>query len=152
MRFRFFFITYTIANLSLVAYGILALWKPVILLDTFSLLVYQFPEGATTAMNYLAALFRLLGFFNLILGVFGLILLRQYGISHQRWLVQVVIASSLLSYLGPIVFDNTVGNIGVFEIIEHILFVAMILSGLLMLRTREPAFSPRMTHEKEMIK
>ena len=138
MRFRIFFITYVAANLSLVAYGILALLNPGILLDSFSVHVYQFPNDAAVAVDYLSALFRLLGFFNLVLGVLGLILLRQYGISRQRWTLQIVIASSLLAYLGPIVFDNTVGEIGVFEIIEHILFAAMILFGITMLREREP--------------
>jgi hypothetical protein len=71
--------------------------------------------------------------FVLVLGILGLILLRQFGISRERWLAQVLIASSLLVYLGPIVFDNTVGRIGIFEITEQILFVSMILSGVLML-------------------
>jgi len=138
MRVRFFFITYVAANLSILAYGVLALLKPGILLDPFLLHVYQFPRDANTAVGYLSALFRLLGFFNLILGILGLTLLWQYGISRQRWILQVVIASSLLAYLGPIVFDNTVGDIGIFEIIEHILFAAMILSGVIMLRERGP--------------
>jgi len=144
MRSHFFFIAYVVANLSLVAYGILALLNPGILLDSFSLYVYQFPDEATAAVDYLAALFRLLGFFSLIPGILGLILLRQYRISRQTWILQGVITSSLLAYLGPIVFDNTVGSIGLFELIEHILFVAMILSGVIMLRVPEPA--------KEMIK
>lgn len=36
--------------------------------------------------------------------------------------------------VGPIVFDNTVGSIGFFEIVEHLLFVLMVVSGTLMLR------------------
>ena len=138
MKLRFFFVIYTVANLSLLAYGILALLNPGILLNSFSRHVYQFPEGTVAAMNYLAALFRLLGFFNLIMGILGLVLLWQFRISREIWILQVVIASSLLAYLGPIVFDNTVGSIGVFELIEHILFGAMILSGAIMLRERRP--------------
>jgi len=139
MRSRIFFITYVAANLSLVAYAVLTLINPAILVDSFLQRVYALPPEATTAVDYLAALFRLLGFFNLILGSLGLLLLRQYGLGRQRWIVHVVIASSLLAYLGPIVFDNTVGHIGVFEIIELALFIAMILSGILMLAGREQA-------------
>lgn len=138
MKLHFFFITYIVANLSLVAYGVLALFNPGILLDSFSLHVYQFPVGTVAAMNYLAALFGLLGFFNLIMGILGLILLRQFRSSREVWILQVVIASSLLAYLGPIIFDNTVGDIGFFEVIEHILFAVMILSGAIMLRERKP--------------
>ena len=139
MRFRIFFITYAAANLGIIAYGILALLNPGILLDSFSRRVYQFPSDATVAVDYLSALFRLIGFFNLIPGILGLILLRRYRISRQTWILQAVIASSLLAYLGPIVFDNTVGSIGIFEIIEHVLFIALILSGIIMLRDQEPA-------------
>ncbi len=137
MRSRLFFIAYAAGNLSLVMYGFLALIRPSILLDPFSLHVYQFPDGASRAVTYLAALFRLLGFFNLIVGLLGLLLLLRYRISRQTWILRLVMASSLLAYLGPIVFDNTVGSIGFFEMIEHILFVAMVLSGIVMLRDQD---------------
>ena len=136
-RQKLFFITYITANLSIAAYGVLALLTPNILLEPFSQHVYRFPDDAHIAVGYLAALFRLLGFFDLILGVLGLLLLRQYRITRQTWILRIVITASLLAYLGPIVFDNTVGRIGFFEIIEHILFVAMVLSGITMLRVRE---------------
>lgn len=136
MKLRFFLITYGIANAGLVIYGLLALALPGMLLDPFLRQVYRFPDEATTAVAYMAALFRLLGFLNAILGLLGLILLQRYRRSHQMWLVQIVIGVSLLSYLGPVVFDNTVGSIGVFELIEHILFGAMIVSGMIMLGQR----------------
>lgn len=136
-RQKIFFITYVTANLCIVAYGVLALFVPSILLEPFSQHIYRFPADAHTAVDYLAALFRLLGFFNLILGVLSLLLLRRYRISRQTWILQFIITTSLLAYLGPIVFDNTVGSIGFFEIIEHILFVAMVVSGIIMLRVRE---------------
>jgi hypothetical protein len=47
-----------------------------------------------------------------------------------------VMASSLLAYIAPIVFDNTVGHIGFFEILEHILFLVMVVAGIIMLRGR----------------
>ncbi|NOH03375.1 MAG: hypothetical protein HND47_16135 [Chloroflexi bacterium] len=144
MKIRLFFTTYIAATLSLVAYGVLALLNPGVLLDSFLLRVYQFPNNAATAVEYLSALYRLLGFFNIIPGILGLVLLRQYQLSRQTWILKVVIASSLLSHLGPIVFDNTVGDIGFFEMIEHVLFVAMILPGGIMLRDWS---LPRSAHE-----
>jgi hypothetical protein len=132
--FRIFFITYGITNLGLVLYGLLVLFQPGILLEPFSLYVYEFPNKATNAVRYLAALFRLLGAFNLFLGCLGLALLWQYRLSQQKWIVFTVMASSLLSYIAPIIFDNTVEQIGFFEILEHILFVAMVAAGIIMLR------------------
>lgn len=143
MRSRIFFITYVAANLSLVAYGVLTLGNPAILVDSFLQRVYALPPEATAAVDYLSALFRLLGFFNLVLGSLGLLLLRQYRLGRQRSILHAVMASSLLAYLGPIVFDNTVGSIGVFEMIELALFIAMLGSGFLVLSGREEARDAR---------
>lgn len=137
MRSRLFFITYTAANASLVLYGVFALIMPSILLEPFLLNVYQFPDDAVGATTYLAALFRLLGFFNLTLGALGLLLLHRYKITRQAWIVKSVIAVTVLSYVGPIIFDNTVGNIGFFEIVEHILFVLAAILGISILRDRD---------------
>jgi hypothetical protein len=142
MRSRFFYITYAAGNLGLIVYGVMALLMPSILLEPFTLHVYQFPDEAATATTYLAALFRLLGFLNVILGFFGLLLLQRYRIEHQTWILRLVIVLSLLAYVGAIVFDNTVGTIGFFEIVEHILFVLMVLSGAMMLRARDARESP----------
>ena len=120
--------------MGLILYGLLALTMPNVLLDSFSLHVYQFPSDAIVAVDYLSALFRLLGFLNLILGILGLWLLWRYRTSRQTWLAYMIIASSILSYLGPVIFDNTVGNIGIFEIVEHVIFIAMVFSGITMLR------------------
>ena len=142
MTSRVFFITYVAGDLGLIVYGVMALLMPSILLEPFTLHVYPFPDEATTATTYLAALFRLLGFSNFILGLFGLLLLRRYRIDRQTWILRLVIAVSLLAYVGPIVFDNTVGSIGFFEIVEHVLFVLMVLSGAMMVRVRDAIEPP----------
>lgn len=129
-----FLITFAVANLSLVLYGIFALISPEVLLEPFSQHVYQFPAAATNAIAYLDALFRLLGFFNIIPGMFGLVLLDRLRASWQAWILRTVIVSTALAYLGPIVFDNTVGSIGVFEIGEHILFLLVIILGAILWR------------------
>jgi hypothetical protein len=96
--------------------------------------VYRFPDSAGNAVEYLLALYRLLGFFNLLLGLAGLALLWQYQHQPQPWVAYLVFTLTILAYLGPIVFDNTVGAIGFFEILEHILFVAMVLVGISVFR------------------
>lgn len=129
---HFFFTAFGAGNAGLIFYGLLALLSPNILVESFSASVYQFPATATTALAYLSALFRLLGFLNLILGIVGLILLWQFRASREHWLKISIILISILSYLGPIIFDNTVGSIGVFEFIEHILFAGMLISAFMM--------------------
>lgn len=137
MTWRFFFITYLSANLSLVLYGIIALTMPGILLDSFSLRVYQFPADATRATAYLAGLFRLVGFFNIIPGLLGLLFLYRLALARETWIRRAAIISTAFAYLGPIVFDNTVGYIGLFEIVEHVLFVWVIIFGLLLWRDQD---------------
>ncbi len=128
-----FLLTYATANLGLIIYGVMAGLAPNVLLDTFSQYVYEFPTGATIAIAYQLALFRLLGYFNLLLGALGLLLLWRWTVQRDLWLMISLIGLTTLSYLGPIVLDNTVGHIGVFEVIELVLFVAAVFSGFLML-------------------
>jgi hypothetical protein len=71
MKARLFYGVYGAASLGLVLYGLLALANPQVLTDSFAAHVYSFPPGASTALIYLAALYRLLGFFNLLVGSLG---------------------------------------------------------------------------------
>lgn len=80
---------------------------------------------------YLAALYRLLGFFNLLAGSLGVWFLWRHRLDPQPWLARTAMAVTLLAYLAPIIFDNTVGHIGFFEILEHLLFAAMLVVGIL---------------------
>lgn len=138
IRLRTFFIIYGIANVGLVLYGLLVLLNPTFLFESFSVHVYQFPAGATLGVRYLLALFRLLGLFNLMLGGIGLFLLWRYRIRHEVWLIYTVMAITIVSYLGPIILDDTVGHIGFFEIIEHIIFVIMLIAAIITLAKRKP--------------
>lgn len=129
-----FFTTYLIASLGLVAYGILALFVPSVLSVSFSLHVYQFPSDASAAVTYLEALFRLLGYLNFMVGLLCLYLLYRYRATQN---LGFVVFALPLAYLGPIIFDNTVGSIGFFEVVEHILFGSMVIVGFIMLKYQE---------------
>ncbi len=133
MKSRIFFITFAAANLGLILYGVLALIKPDILLEPFLAHVYRFPVEATTATIYLSALYRLLGYLNIIPGILGLLILHRYWVTRQAWYLKIVIASTILTYIGPVVFDNTVGTIGFFEILEHILLLLVAIVGFIAL-------------------
>jgi len=133
---RLFYGTFGAANLGLILYGLLALLNPQILTDSFSARVYQFPPDASAALAYLAALYRLLGFFNLLTGGLGVWLLWQNWRNPRPWLERTVITVSLLAYLAPVIFDNTVGYVGFFEILEHLLFAAMFTVGMFCLFKR----------------
>ena len=136
LLFRLGFIVFVVANVSLVLYGALALMWPGMLLDPFLRHIYRFPAEATRATEYLKALFRLLGFFNGLLGAASLLLLHRWRFSQEKGLLRAIIVTTALAYLAPIVFDNTVGSIGGIEIVEHILFALMILLGIFLWRER----------------
>jgi hypothetical protein len=99
--------------------------------------VYRFPHQAAGAAAFLNAMFGLLGYFNLLRGILGVILLWRWANSQGTWILLTVPLLTFFSYLGPIVFDNTVGHIGTFDILEHIIFVAVIFTGLIMLWNRK---------------
>jgi len=134
---QLFFVIYATANVGLILYGLLAVINPSVLLESFSEHIYRFPAEATRATAYLAALFRLIGYFNLVLGALGLLILHRYRVTVHEWALKIVIASTSLAYIGPIVFDNTVGSIGVFEVVEHILFGLVVIFGLLKWKSQE---------------
>jgi len=134
MKSRIFFVIYAAANVGLILYGLIALIQPDILQKSFLAHVYQFPPEATNAITYLSGLYQLLGYFNIIPGVLGLLMLYRYGVTRQAWYLKIVVTSTILTYLGPIVFDNTIGTIGFFEILEHVLFVMILIIGFMMLR------------------
>ncbi len=129
-----FCVVFGIANLGLFLYGLLALFRPNILYETFARHVYQFPSGAGFAVSYTLALYRLLDFFNLLVGLAGLFLLWRFSIEPQPWLARFVMGLSLLAYLAPLVFDNTVGDIGFFEVLEHVVFFGMLVVGITRLK------------------
>lgn len=136
---RIFLIVYLIANLGLCLYGVMALLNPGVLMETFTQTVYTFPREASAAVNYMTALFRLLGYFNLLAGMVGLILLWRWQKTQEAWTLWSLSLLTTLGYMGPVVFDNTVGRIGVFEALEHIIFTAVIIIGVVMVwkeRTR----------------
>ncbi len=83
-----FCVVFGIANLGLFLYGLLALFRPDILYETFARHVYQFPSGAGFAVSYTLALYRLLDFFNLLVGLAGLFLLWRFSIEPQPWLAR----------------------------------------------------------------
>jgi hypothetical protein len=70
-------------------------------------------------------------------GGLGLRLLWKNWHSPQPWLARTGMTVSLLAYLAPVIFDNTAGHIGSFEILEHLLFAAMLAVGILHWFTRK---------------
>ncbi len=133
MKKRVFLTVYSITNTGLMPYGLLLLWMPAVLLTSLSLAITRFPDSDFW-IDRLLPLFRLLGYLNLLLGAVGLFLILCYQVSGQPGLGYAVVAFSILAYLGPIVYDNTAGTLGPFEILELIIFTAMILSGLTIIK------------------
>ena len=142
MRVRIFFVAFAGANLGLVLYGAMGLARPDVLLSGFTLHVFELPATETGALAYLAGLFRLLGFFNLLLGSVGLYLLVRCARGAEPWVYRLLVGTSMLSYAAPILFDLTVGTMGPFEVVEIVLFAAM-LCGVVLLGT-DPEGSRRL--------
>ena len=131
-QLRIFFLTFGLANLGLILYGLLVLIFPENSMDAYFGLVYLYPEDILFSTRFLSAVFRLLALYNLILGGVGSVLLWQYRTHKQPWMAYTVIGLTLLAYLGPIIFTDTFGEVGAYEVMEHALFLLMLASGISM--------------------
>lgn len=141
-RFRILFtvVICAIASIGLMAYGgLLALqpsliYLPLLQAADFSRAYY---EGSPAYLNGLA---YLLAYFNFLAGLFSAILLVQYLRSRSWPLLMATHGALLAAYLGPIVFDNTVGVIHGPEITEHVIFGFLLISLLngIQLAARKP--------------
>lgn len=131
-QLRIFFLTFGLACLGLILYGLIVLALPENSSDVYFGLVFLFPEDVLYSTRYFSAVFRLLALYNLILGCVGSVLLWQYRVHKQPWMAYTVIGLTLLAYLGLILFIDIFGAVGVYEVIGHALFVLMVISGISM--------------------
>lgn len=136
LRSDLFFMTFGLANLSLVVYRVQVPMTPDPSLKPFLGDLYRLVDETTLAASQLAGVFRSLGFFTLVLSLFGLQSLWRSWVGRQPWVLWVVMASAVLAYLGSIGFHKPIGNIGPFEITEQALFLPILVSGLIVLGDR----------------
>jgi hypothetical protein len=131
VRLKSFIVVSVVASAGLVGYGLAALLVPRILFDVFTSRVYAFPPTAIRAIAYQSGLYRLLGYFNLLVGTIGFTLLARWRSLRDPWLLRLLLALVVFAYAGPVVFDVTVGVVGPAEVFEIAILVALLITGAL---------------------
>lgn len=119
-------LVFALANLGLMVYGWIALLVPSTLMDSYTANVYAFPAEATAAIQYQNELFRLIGFFNLLLGLAGTIVLWRWTVNQGTWKLRSMCTLTGLAYLGQVLFDQLAGKVSVYEVIEYIILAAIV--------------------------
>ncbi|HNB54011.1 MAG TPA: hypothetical protein PK530_18835 [Anaerolineales bacterium] len=130
-QLRIFFLTFGLASLGLILYGLIGLAFPVNSMSISFGVIYLYPYDLLLT-RFLTAVFRLLAFYSLILGGVGSVLLWQYRKHKQPWMAYTVIGMTILAYLGLIIFTDAFKAVELYEVMAHILFLLMLISGISM--------------------
>ncbi len=111
-------------DVGIVVYGLMAAWNPSVLtagFETYTGTVWaEFAAREELAADFIVHGFRLLGIFNVAIGL-TLVIVAATAFRHaQWWSWSVLLIGNTLAFGGPIVYDQVVGAIGVFEILEYV--------------------------------
>ncbi len=129
----FAWIAILIAQLGVLLYGLLAVLAPDILIGAFenftgqswSALLSTNPETA----EYILLVVRLVGAYNIAFGVVAIPIVFFSFRKGEAWSWYALLFGSSAAYLSPMIFDQVVGVIGLFEILEYV-FLALVYLAL----------------------
>lgn len=109
-----------IADLGLIAYGVLLAATPELLFAPIASVVGTDPA-------YLLGIARLVAFFNALVGATGLVLLHAHRTRGDEHSLRAAYGMTVIGYLGPVAFDTAVGTIGAPEVAELFILVALLV-------------------------
>jgi deazaflavin-dependent oxidoreductase (nitroreductase family) len=121
--------TITVADLSILVWGALALRSPQQMIpgyenytgNPWTALTQQDPATAA----YMLVLFRLVGAFNIAVAIPLVAVTLTAFRAQKRWAWWTLLAGNTLAFAAPISYDLTTGAIGVFEVVEWLLLAAV---------------------------
>jgi hypothetical protein len=73
--------------------------------------------------KYITMLIQLIGSFNIVAGVIGVIAIYKSFKIKEQWLLGIIFITNIIAYAAPITFDLTTGVITWIEIIEIVIFL-----------------------------
>lgn len=118
-----------VAGAGIVLYGVLALFDPSMLTAGFETFTGgSWPAFAATegdAAEFILIEFRLLGGLNVNIGMLLVAIATTAFRRGDRWSWWVLLLGNTLAYGIPMVYDQVVGYIGVFEILEYVALAAV---------------------------
>ncbi|NIS81253.1 MAG: hypothetical protein GTO14_13850 [Anaerolineales bacterium] len=123
-----------LTTLGLAAYGIMAIINPDVLASGFNRFTEQdwgrFQIDNQVVAAYVTLLWRLIGGFNLAVGLTLTFVVWRWLLPGSRWAWITLLLGTLMAYLSPMILDLTVRSIEVFEVIEFLLFGLFVITML----------------------
>lgn len=133
-----------VAGLGILVYGVSASLDPNVLtagFETYTDATWDgFAASNGQAADFILMGFRLLGVFNFAMG-FTLIAITVMAFRHaERWAWWALLVGNTLAIGGPIVYDQAVGYIGPYEVLEYVglflVYVALAATASMLRRHR----------------
>ncbi len=124
-----------LTTLGLAAYGIMAIYNPEVLAGGFNRFTNQdwsqFQIDSHNVAAYVTLLWRLIGGFNLAVGLTLAFIVWKWLQPGHRWAWTALLLGNLVAYLSSMSLDLTVRSIEFFEWIEFLLFGFFVVTMLL---------------------
>lgn len=117
-------IAIVVADLGVLMYGVLALLSPDQLVDGYEGYTDQ-PWSALGAANadtpdFILLLFRLLGAYNAAFAILAIAIAVTAFRRGERWAWWALLGGNTIAFLAPMTYDQIVGAIGPFEVLEFV--------------------------------
>jgi hypothetical protein len=121
-------------TLGLAVYGVMAIFNPEVLSAGFDRFTQQdwnrFQTDNHVLAAYVTLLWRLIGGFNLAVGLTLALVAWKWLRPGHSWAWTTLFLGTLISYLSPMSLDVSVRSIGSIEVFEFVLFGLFVISML----------------------
>ncbi len=95
--------------------------------ESYTDLAWSEPESSRTS-GFILLLFRLLGAYNVAFAVLAIAIALTAFRRGERWAWWALLVGNTIAYGAPMIYDQIVGAIGVFEILEFFGIAAVYLA------------------------
>lgn len=124
-----------ISSAFIMVYGIMIIFKPAFI--THNLEIYANVDLTNfenkPMVDWISMAMQLLGCFNIIAGLVGIIVVYKSFVLKEKWLLIIIFFTTIFGYAAPVTFDLKTGVIRWMEIIELISFSLTVIAFIILL-------------------
>lgn len=128
-RLRVAAATIAVADLAILAWGVLALLSPHQMAPGYDAYTGQtwaeLKQQSPATAGYILVLTRLVGALNIATAIPLLVITLTAFRARRRWAWWTLLVGNTIAFAAPITYDVTTGAIGIFEVLEWLLLAAV---------------------------